>query len=168
LFSVKFDKDNLNNVMSGGWDNRIIFWDIREENPIKVINDPNLCGDAMDNSDGLLVTGSHREKKQIEIWDINTCKMIMGDLSWETPNCPTVSDPCKLNCCSFNKGSYNYIMAGGSKGNEAKLFQFKGKHMATWTGFSKEVRTIDFNETNEMVCISGADGFVRVFNVSLP
>jgi WD40 repeat protein len=62
--------------------------------------------------------------------------------------------------------SFRYILAGGAYGNEAKLFDFSGKHFATITELTKEVQTCDFSNDDERFALGGADGYVRIYNIS--
>ena len=45
---MSFDKDNSNIVVSGGWDNNVIIWDIRMKEPSRLIYGPFICGDSID------------------------------------------------------------------------------------------------------------------------
>lgn len=48
VFCCKFNKEDPNLVVSGGWDFNIKVWDIRQPNPCKSIYGPLICGDAID------------------------------------------------------------------------------------------------------------------------
>jgi len=63
VFCVKYDPEDTNLLCSGGWDNNIMVWDIRQPNPIISIYGPYICGESIDLHDGYLLTGSHRNKK---------------------------------------------------------------------------------------------------------
>jgi WD40 repeat protein len=63
VFAVKFDKEDENLLISGGWDNNVKVWDIREPSPIRSIYGPYVCGDALDLHDGYILTGSWRGDK---------------------------------------------------------------------------------------------------------
>jgi len=52
VFTVKFDKDNENIMISGGWDKTVQIWDLREGGPVRSLLGPLICGDALDISDG--------------------------------------------------------------------------------------------------------------------
>jgi WD40 repeat protein len=65
IFCVKFTQEDPNLVISGGWDNNVKVWDIREHRPIKNIYGPNVCGDSIDLHDGFLLTGSYKDHKQL-------------------------------------------------------------------------------------------------------
>ncbi len=63
VFSVKFDKDDPNMLCSGGWDNTIKIWDLREGGPVRSIYGAYICGDALDIHDGYILSGSWRGEK---------------------------------------------------------------------------------------------------------
>jgi len=62
-YAVKFDKTNPNIVLTAGWDERTIIWDLREETPIRSIYGTYVCGDAIDLCDERVLTGSYREEE---------------------------------------------------------------------------------------------------------
>ena len=47
-------------MLSGGWDYRVIFWDLREteKKPVKSIYGPLICGDGIDISEDIVLTSS--------------------------------------------------------------------------------------------------------------
>jgi COMPASS component SWD3 len=81
VFAVKFDKDDENLLISGGWDNNIKVWDIRQPSPIRSIYGPYICGDALDIHDGCILTGSWRSDRQLQLWDLGTCEFV-HDIEW--------------------------------------------------------------------------------------
>ncbi len=60
VFAVKFDKEDENLVISGGWDKSVKIWDIREGAIVRSFCGPFVCGDALDIHDGYILTGSWR------------------------------------------------------------------------------------------------------------
>jgi COMPASS component SWD3 len=76
VFAVKFDKEDENMLISGGWDNNVKVWDLREPNPVRYIYGPYICGDALDLHEGYILTGSWRADKQLQLWDFGTCEFI--------------------------------------------------------------------------------------------
>ena len=57
-------------VVSGGWDRSILVWDTRIKGPpIKSFHDAFLVGDSLDVLDSTILTGSHREANQLQVWD---------------------------------------------------------------------------------------------------
>lgn len=66
VFSVKFVK-NQNLLISSGWDQRIIFWDLRTGEPIDSIFGSNIYGDGLDVSEGILVSCNYRDTDSIQL-----------------------------------------------------------------------------------------------------
>jgi COMPASS component SWD3 len=62
IFSIRFNPLDSNMVVSGGWDNTLQLYDIRQKGPAASIYGPHICGDAIDfKNDGYsLLTGSYR------------------------------------------------------------------------------------------------------------
>ena len=81
VFALKFDKDDENMLLSGGWDNKVKIWDIRMGAAVRSIYGPYICGDALDIHDGYVLTGSWRGDKQLQMWDVGTSELV-DDLSW--------------------------------------------------------------------------------------
>ena len=67
VFSVKFKPDNPNIVVSGGWDNTVQVWDVREEKSVQSFYGPHICGDAIDVHGNTILTGSWRPEDQLEV-----------------------------------------------------------------------------------------------------
>lgn len=76
VFSVKFSPDDSNILISGGWDNNIIIHDIREKGPVNAIIGANICGEALDIRGNTILSGSNRKSNQVQLWDLQTCKLI--------------------------------------------------------------------------------------------
>jgi len=62
VFAVRFNPIDTNMLVSGGWDNTVQIYDIREKGPVHSIYGPHICGDALDfRNDGYtLLAGSYR------------------------------------------------------------------------------------------------------------
>ena len=66
VFSVKLLKDN-NTLISSGWDQRIIWWDLRTEQPIESLFGSQIYGDSLDICEGLLLCCNHRDIAQVQL-----------------------------------------------------------------------------------------------------
>lgn len=82
IFCVKFIDEN--NLVSGGWDSVIHFWDTRQRKSVGSFYGPRLSGDSIDLRDNQVLIGCDTTDNQIQIWDIRTHKQI-SFLNW-TPN----------------------------------------------------------------------------------
>lgn len=60
------------------------------------------------------------------------------------------------------------IIAGGSNSNEVKLFDKSNnnKPFCAIHALPREIDTVDFSYDDSLFAIAGADGFVRVFQIS--
>ena len=67
IYCCKLDKEDPNLLLSGGWDYRVIVWDLREsqslifikkEKPVRDIYGPLICGDGIDIQDDVILTSS--------------------------------------------------------------------------------------------------------------
>ena len=58
IYCVKFDPNDPNFVISGGWDFTVIIWDIRLGCPVRHFYGPSINGDAIDLSNEVIMTGS--------------------------------------------------------------------------------------------------------------
>ena len=57
IFTLKFIDDNENLLMSAGWDETLLFWDLRIKSSQNFIYGPLICGDALDYKDNTILTG---------------------------------------------------------------------------------------------------------------
>jgi len=82
VFATAFKPDNSNILVSGGWDNTLIIWDLRAGGePTNTIYGPHLAGQSLDIQNDTIITGSWRNKDVLESWDMKTGKKIrtIGD-----------------------------------------------------------------------------------------
>lgn len=82
IFALHFHKENPNLLMSGGWDNTIQFYDLREGVVINSLYGPHVCGDSIDTKENVMLTGSWAIEKQIQLWDIRMFKL-MQSVEWD-------------------------------------------------------------------------------------
>ena len=76
VFSCKFMPKDPNTLITGGWDSSVFIWDIRQPKSVAAFVGPNISGDTLDCRETVLLTGSHRARESLELWDIGTRKRI--------------------------------------------------------------------------------------------
>ena len=158
VFSLKFDKNDDNVVVSGGWDNTVQVWDLRTERSVRSFYGPHICGDAIDICGGTILTGSYRMDEQLQTWDFGTGKLI-DNISWGNSS-------TQLYAACFDP-SGTLIGAGGAGKNEAKIFDRTAGNalVGTVAGLSRGVYSIDFNHDGSKFVVGGGDATVRLFSV---
>ena len=165
IFCVKFDVNDPNMIMSGGWDSSVLVWDIRApQHPIKIIPGPYICGDAIDLSNGVIMSGSYRDNKQLQMWEYEDGAHFT-DLNWDE-GLPS-EKACMLYCLQFEKNNGDIVIAGGAGSNEVKVFDgdIDFKPCAQIKDLSRACFTLDWNNTGDTFAMGGGDGVIRVFNV---
>eukprot|EP00924_Labyrinthula_sp_SR-Ha-C_P013881 maker-scaffold_5-augustus-gene-16.14-mRNA-1 protein AED:0.13 eAED:0.18 QI:0/0/0/1/0/0.33/3/0/575 len=120
VFSLKFNPDDPNTLISGGWDNTVQIWDLRVSRAVRSIFGPHICGDSVDLFNGTILTGSWRPDNQLQLWDFISGELI-EEIDWHQSPVRT-GNSAMLYCAEFSKGNGRYIAAGGSGTNEAKVF----------------------------------------------
>lgn len=172
VYCVKYTKENPNILLSGGWDMRVIIWDLREARPERGYLGPMICGDGIDVCDNIILTSSWTQTNQLQTWDLrgggeeNRNKPI-HTIDWDS-GLKNSNEPIFLYCGQFSKVDGALILAGGSNANEAKLFDRDNayKCICNITDLSREVDTVDFANNSNNFCTGGGDGLLRIFKSS--
>lgn len=77
VFCIKFHPNNQYVFISGGWDNHIKVWDIRDNTGIKRnIWGPHICGDALDMKDNNILSGQWTALHALQEYDYTSGKVI--------------------------------------------------------------------------------------------
>lgn len=119
IFVVQFHPDDNNVFVSGGWDDTIQWWDVRQDpkHNIRKIVGPHICGEALDIEPHTynIATGSWRKDKNLQIWDFDSGKLIK-----DIP-----SDFNRSMMYSVQWRSQDTIIAGGSHCNMMRIVNSK-------------------------------------------
>ena len=168
IFAVKFYKDDPNIVISGGWDNTIQIWDMREGCAVRAIFGPHICGDALDIRNGEILTGSWRETEQLQNFTLSTGECF-STIDWDGGvGLKRSPDPCKIYSAQYSKhDNGGMILAGGSKSNEARFFDSLNfnKPFAAIMDLPKPVFSVDFSYSGSMAALGCSDGIIRVVDI---
>ena len=163
---VKIDKENPNIVVTGGWDTKVLVWDIRGKNPVRAIIGPRIFGEAVDVFEDYILTCSHSEETPMQLWDLGT-GLKVTDVAWESGK--TSVDTALLYCGAFSKVDGSLMLGAGKITNECKIFDRNhfDDHVATIHGITREIVCADFSNQGNMFAIAGGDGYIRVFLTSV-
>lgn len=133
IFSVKFDPNDDNTLLSAGWDNTVQIYDIRTGHAVRSIFGPHICGDALDVLGGVVLTASWRPDEQLQMYDLGSGRLI-ATVPWErslggskssgkVTGGVTGGAPCLLYSTAFSKDAAGtFIAAGGSGSNECRVY----------------------------------------------
>lgn len=163
IFSVKFDPENRNLLLSAGWDNNLIFWDLRDKKAIEAIGGTSVSGDTIDIKNGKILVGSYRDEDQLELYDLGKRKKIR-DIYWEDTYNPK---NVLIYGCQFSKNNDHSILAGCCGLDEVRVFDPDNdyKHFGTTGDFHHKVFSVDFANNSDMFCYCGSDGHVHIVNM---
>lgn len=167
VFTLKFVPDDPQLLLSGGWDNTVQIWDLRTSQPAASLFGPHICGDAIDVSGNEVLTGSWRQEKQLEIWDLRKHELIC-DVPFRPAALAGQGDPCSLYACQFSKpgaAGPQMLAAGGSGSNELKLFARAGLAPLGRLTLPRGVYGLDMSHDGSSVAVAGGDCKIRVLQV---
>ncbi|KAM5152500.1 coronin-7-like [Mantella aurantiaca] len=114
VFALKFHPYSEINFISGGWDNTVQFWDMRQMHSLRRLSGPHVCGDSLDidpDTEQILI-GSWRKEESLQVWDSQTGQKIS-----------TIPDdyrgPSRIYCCRWVGGGH--MIAAGSDINMCRI-----------------------------------------------
>lgn len=164
IFSIKFNPDDPNVIVSGGWDNTLYFWDIRESRSFASMYGPAITGDTLDIKGNYVLTGSWRNKDQIEIWDYSQRKKVSTILWDGSYNMETAY----VYGCQFSKKDSESILAGTSNLNEVRVFDRMNdnKPYAKINEINKAIYSVDWANSLDLFAFCGGDGKLHVIQIS--
>jgi len=160
IFALKFHPEDPNVIISAGWDSVVYFWDIRDKGSFASIYGPAVSGDALDIQGNEILTGSWRNRDQLELWDFASRKRI-STIDWEYGK---KVDTAFVYTCQFSKNGNGDILAGCSNLNEVKVFERSNQYRdcGKISNSDKSIFNVDFANSHDMFSFCGADGRVTI------
>ena len=124
IFSVKFSKKDPNLLLSAGWDNTILLYDIRAREVQNYLYGPHVCGDGLDLKDDLLLTVSWEKEDQIQLFDLRTNKKIgVFQMKINENEKNSLDNICYLYSCRFNPVNTTFCVTGSNK-NYLRIYDY--------------------------------------------
>lgn len=165
IFCVKFHPDEPNVLVSGGWDNTVLIWDLREAKSVGSIYGPAICGDTIDIYGQKILTGSYRNHNQLELWEFSTRKKVR-DIFWANDHNP---DNALIYGCQFSKMDGKTVVAGCSGLDEVRCFDADNDYRVFGvTGdFKHNIFSVDFANNSDMFAYCGTDGHVHTAEIKI-
>ncbi len=164
VFCINFHKENHNLMASGGWDNTIQLYDIREGTVKDNFYGPHICGDSVDMKGNYILTGSWAVKNQIQLWDIRTMKLIK-QIEWDKD---VKFHSTYIYAAQFSKKG-NLFGVGGSNNNTCRVFEndTEDNYPQVDTKYlSSPVYSLDFSNNGKSFAYGCGDGNIRIYDIS--
>eukprot|EP00002_Diphylleia_rotans_P009664 TRINITY_DN20033_c0_g1_i1.p1 TRINITY_DN20033_c0_g1~~TRINITY_DN20033_c0_g1_i1.p1 ORF type:complete len:351 (-),score=49.81 TRINITY_DN20033_c0_g1_i1:270-1322(-) len=162
VFTLKYHPMDYNVILTGGWDNTIQCWDVRAKHSIKSIYGPHICGDSLDIHANEILVGSWRPNHSLEVYDFKSGRLIT-DYSWAQQGCVSTSH---IYTSLYSPGMAEFIAAGGSNANEAKIFDRRtGVVLGQTQQYRSGVYCSDFDKDGTQLAIAGAFGSIDMFEI---
>jgi WD40 repeat protein len=121
IYCVNYHPEDANVLLAAGWNDRVLFWDVRTGNVERSIVGPHIRGLGLVVHGNTVITGSARDKKQIETWDYGTAKKIADVIL------PDQGVPLSVTCVKIARNGLDFA-ASGTGANITKMFDLgKGK-----------------------------------------
>ncbi|KAF7390278.1 hypothetical protein HZH68_012135 [Vespula germanica] len=117
VFAACFNPKSAHEIISGGWDDTIMFWDTRQPYALRHISGVHICGDGIDISQNgkEILTCAWQKKDPIQLWDYGSGKLIT---SLEPDNVPSM-----LYCGKYL--SNIFITCGGTDTNLLRIVDLR-------------------------------------------
>jgi len=165
VFCVKYAQKMQNILLSGGWDKTIQIWDTRQQHAIASIFGPEIAGDAIDFQDNVILTGSCRERDQLQLWDFGTRKKI-ANILWEEN--AAVKKKTYIYSAQFSKSSDKYIIAASSGSDQIRIFDRKNNNKLV-KGYSvgKGLLSVDLSSNDSKFAYGGNEGLIGMCDVNM-
>ena len=177
IFAIKFNPYNQNMLFSGGWDNTIVFYDIRAKEVQNYLYGPHICGDGIDIKDNLLLTVSWDKKDQIQIWDLRNMKkdnniVFQCNIPNEDEESNTSDDVSYLYSCRFNQKNSTFCVTG-SKKNSMRIYDYHNFSKNNTIDIACKVDRLDnpcyccdYTSDGKVLAYGCADSMVRLVNIN--
>eukprot|EP00760_Papus_ankaliazontas_P014965 PhM_4_TR16202/c0_g1_i1/m.42210 len=163
IYATRFAPQDENILISGGWEQTLCIWDMRVNTNHGLVGEifgPYLCGEALDVYGTMVVTGSHRLEKKLELWDLESRKQVR-EVNW-----PHQLGDCMLTCAQFSKdGSLIGTGGGGGLGlkNLGMLVETDTNDVLMCFEAEKAVNSVAFAARDPLVAFGDGSGQVHLY-----
>lgn len=159
IFAVKWRGEQC--LVSGGWDNNVILWDLRSGMACGGVFGPHICGESIDFYEDRLYTGSYEVSEQLKVWDFRTFQTVRT-LDLNVPE----EKPCKVYSLQLQKSDPGTVLLGCTGFSQllaidSATFTKKGVISNTSSVFS-----LDFSQSSSKFAAVTTDRNINIYSYS--
>lgn len=157
IMSVKFIDHNY--ILSGGWDNNLLIWDMRNTQVIRTFYGPRVYGDSLDVKGDTILAGSYNIEEQVQLWTMSEGRCYFSS------NLSSGQKSCMAYSAQFSKVDQGRVFAvGGIGSTQVYLFETETKEtVSSISSIPKPVYSVDFANSSESLAVGSGDGSIRVY-----
>jgi len=157
VFSLKCHCNNQFIFISGGWDNHIKIWDIRDNEGIKrSIMGPHIAGDSLDMKDNQILAGSWAALHALQLYDY-TSGHVVKEINY--PH----SDGAFLYTSLFVNDKM--VMAGGSGTNTLEVIEIEGSKSVGNYKVNGPVHASDSANNGRVISVGGSSDIFAILKL---
>jgi len=167
IFALKWKPDDPNVLISGGWDNCVLLWDLRSNHCFRSIFGPHIAGDTIDIQNDIIVTGSWRIRDTIQLFEFSTGKEIVYKQT-DKDNKKIVWNPSPMiYSLSYSPSSEGVIAAGGTGINTMRIINTNsGKKSSSIQLKNKAgIYCIDWEPKGNSVAVAGYSSDISIISL---
>eukprot|EP00484_Ammonia_sp_Unknown_P018024 CAMPEP_0197026604 /NCGR_PEP_ID=MMETSP1384-20130603/6663_1 /TAXON_ID=29189 /ORGANISM="Ammonia sp." /LENGTH=379 /DNA_ID=CAMNT_0042455303 /DNA_START=158 /DNA_END=1297 /DNA_ORIENTATION=- len=160
IFALKWKPDDANILISGGWDNSVLFWDLRSKQCFRSIFGPHIAGQSVDIQNDIVVTGSWAVRDTIHLYEFSTGKELKNSqLRWNPS--PMIYS------LSYSPSLEGVIAAGGTGINTARIINTNTgqKSEAITLSNSKGIYSVDWEPKGNQVAVAGNSADIALVSI---
>merc|ERR1712154_703095 len=157
IFSLKWKSDDPNILISGGWDNCVLLWDLRSKNCFRSIFGPHIAGQTIDIQNDIIVTGSWRIRNTIQLFEFSTGKEIKNDKK-DNKNKKIIWNPSPMiYSLQYSPSLEGVIAAGGTGINTMRIINTNNGHKSSSLQLNNKggIYCLDWEPKGNIVAFAG-------------
>ncbi|GIQ82486.1 hypothetical protein KIPB_003636, partial [Kipferlia bialata] len=128
------------------------------------IHGTHICGDSVDIVGDTVLAGSWRPEKQLQTYDFHTTEMLK-EIEW-APSDDGRREATLVYAARFGGDRNQYIAAGGSCGDEAKVFDTTTGALIGGVKLPGAIYSLDFAPSGRYVAFAGANFGIEIADLA--